>query len=320
MKKFYFVLVYCFLISIPSRQQSGADSIVQKRDSSLLVFSRDSVSVTTKSDSLADYIADSLARQFEERMKMERISKFQRVISQQPLLPFTQKPVESNIYRRTDNGNETLFYFLVGLLFYFAGIKFFFGKYVDNLATLFFRVTMRQQQIREQLLQTPLASLLLNILFVVSSGMYLSLLARYYNFTVFGGFWITFLYAMAFLSAIYIGKFVILKITGWIFNISSATDTYIFIVFLVNKMIGIFLLPLIILLSFPNRYLMPVVVLLSYVMLVLLFGYRFINSFRPIRSEIKVNRFHYFIYLCAFEIAPLLLIYKVVLTFVERTI
>ena len=173
---------------MPSRQQSGADSGVQNRDSSLLILSRDSISLPGKVDSVANYIADSLAKQIEEREKKEKISKFQKVISQQPLLPFTQKPVESNIYRRNENGNETLFYFLVGLLFYFAGIKLFFGKYVDNLATLFFRVTMRQQQIREQLLQTPLASLLLNILFVVCSGMYLSLLAKYYNFTVFGTF------------------------------------------------------------------------------------------------------------------------------------
>jgi hypothetical protein len=50
-----------------------------------------------------------------------------------------------------------------------------------------------------------------------------------------------------------------------------------------------------------------------------LFIYRFIISYTPIRNEIKLNRFHFFIYLCAFEIAPLLLIYKVLLIFVERS-
>ena len=319
MKKF-FILFICFLFtSLSSRPQSSEETERQKKDSSVLLIAKDSQTFPNKVDSVAMYIADSVAKQVAERDKRERISRFQKVIIQHPLFAFSHSPVKSNVYRRKEGENETLFYFLLALLLYFAGIKFFFGKYVDNLATLFFRVTMRQQQIRDQLLQTPLASLLLNILFVVCSGLYLSLIARYYEFTVFGGFWTTFLYAMGFVSAIYVGKFMILKITGWIFNISSATDTYIFIVFLVNKMIGIFLLPLIILLSFPNRYLLPVVILLSYIMLVLLFGYRFINSFRPIRSEIKVNRFHFFLYLCAFEIAPLLLIYKVLLAFVERS-
>lgn len=272
-----------------------------------------------KIDSTAILIADSIAKEALYEQKKIRIEQFQLVLRNHPLLPFNKKSVESNVYRRKQDNDEALFYFLVGVLFYFACIRLFFGKYIDNLTTLFFRVTMRQQQIREQLLQTPLPSLLLNILFVVSSGLYLALLARYYNFTFFGNFWITFLYAISFVSAIYLGKYMVLKITGWVFNITNATDTYIFIVFLVNKMIGIFLLPIVILLSFPNKYLLPVIVHLSFVILTLLLSYRFINSFRPIRSEIKVNRFHFFLYLCAFEIAPLLLIYKVLLAFVERS-
>ena len=320
MKKIFTVFIYCIFISLPSRQQTSADSVVQKKDSlQKSAFKDSAINQAIKIDSMAILIADSLAKEALEKQKKIRIEEFQRVLRQHTHLPFYKKPAESNLYIRNQSDTEGLFYFLVGLLFYFACIRFFFGKYIDNLTTLFFRVTMRQQQIREQLLQTPLPSLLLNILFVVSCGLYLSLLARHYNFSFFGNFWITFLYAIAFVSGIYLGKYVVLKITGWIFNISNATDTYIFIVFLVNKMIGIFLLPIIILLSFPNKYLLPVYLMISYIMLILLLSYRFINSFRPIRSEIKVNRFHFFLYLCAFEIAPLLLIYKVLLAYVERS-
>ena len=318
MKKFFIVFFYCIFISLSSRQQVVADSVLQNRDLSRVVSFTDSLK-NARLDSIAAATRDSIARVTAEREKKERIEKFQFVLKQHPQLPFSRKAVASNLFERTGNENETLFYFLIVLLFYFACIKLFFGKYLDNLTTLFFRVTMRQQQIREQLLQTPLPSLLLNILFVISTGFYLALLSRYYNFKDFGSFWVTFLYAIAFVSGIYVGKYLVLKITGWIFNISSATDTYIFIVFLVNKMIGIFLLPFIVFMAFPNKYLLPVLVMLSYVMLTLLFGYRFFNSFRPIRSEIKVNRFHFFLYLCAFEIAPLLLIYKVLLEFVERS-
>jgi hypothetical protein len=178
---------------------------------------------------------------------------------------------------------------------------------------------MRHQQIREQLLQTPLPSLLLNILFVVSGGYYLSLLARYYEIGIFDNFWMTFLYAILFVSAVYVGKYIALTLTGWIFNISSATGTYIFIVFLVNKMVGIFLLPVIAVMSFANEALLTVLVPVSYLILILFLCYRFLNAYRPIRTEIKVNRFHFFLYLCAFEIAPLLLICKVLLAYVERS-
>jgi len=318
-KKFFILFLYLIFISLPSRQQTRVDSIVQSQDS-LRTAINDSINKQAVTiDSTAVTGADSIAREAAEKQKRARVEKIQRVIKDNPVFIFTRAPVESNLFVRKEQENEALFYFLVGLIFYFACIRLFFGKYLDNLITLFFRVTMRQQQIREQLLQTPLASLLLNILFVISSGLYLALLARHYNFNYFGDLWITFLYAIAFVSGIYLGKYLILKLTGWVFNIQNATDTYIFIVFLVNKMIGIFLLPFIVLMSFPNEFFLAVVILLSYIMLFLFLSYRFINSFRPIRTEIKVTRFHFFLYLCAFEIAPLLLIYKVLLAYVERS-
>lgn len=316
MNKFLVVILYCLFISLPSRQQS-VQSGLQPRDS-LKLSAIDSTN-KVKADSLAAIAADSIAKEEVRIQTLDRLENFQEVLKSHPVFPFKKKPVPSNIFERTGSTGESLFYFLVGVLFYFACIKLFFGKYLDNLITLFFRATMRQQQIREQLLQTPLPSLLLNILFVISAGLYLALLARYYQFDLFGGFWATVLYGIAFVSAVYIGKYLVLEIAGWIFNIRSATGTYIFIVFLVNKMIGIFLLPFIVFMAFPNRVLLPVLVSISYAMLVVMFGYRFLNSFRPIRNEIKVNRFHFFIYLCAFEIAPLLLIYKVLLAFVKSS-
>jgi hypothetical protein len=178
---------------------------------------------------------------------------------------------------------------------------------------------MRQQQVREQLLQTPLASLLLNILFVISASLYLSFLAVYYKVSPYESFWLVFAYCLAFVAIMYTGKFLFLKIIGWIFNVGAATDTYIFIVFMINKIIGIVLLPILVLMAFPHPLLYQFGITLSFMILILLFLYRFFISYRPIRNEIKVNKFHFFIYLCAFEIAPLLLIYKVLLNFVERS-
>ncbi len=67
------------------------------------------------------------------------------------------------------------------MLFYFAVIKLFFAKYLANVLTLFFRASMRQQQLREQVLQSPFPSLLLNILFVFSGGLYGAFLIRFYQ-------------------------------------------------------------------------------------------------------------------------------------------
>ena len=220
---------------------------------------------------------------------------FQAVLRNHPYYNFMGKPRVLLMREREVMNKDSMFYFLFGLLFYFAIIRLFFSKYLDNIITLFFRVTMRQQQLREQLSQTPLPSLLLNILFVISGGMFLAFVILYYNIMPGQNLWLLWGYGCAIVLAIYLGKLIILKIVGWIFNVSNATDTYIFIIFMVNKMIGISLVPVLILMAFPYEPLLPVVITLAFIMLGLSLGYRFIISYKPIRHEIKVSRFHFFV-------------------------
>jgi uncharacterized protein DUF4271 len=301
-----------------------ADSIIKVRVDSTAKARTDSLARKT-SDSLQlvansiKAINDSLELIRVTKLTKEKISDVQTLLASSKHFRFVRGTGESRkLQERQQADKDLLFYVLCGIVLYFAIFKVFFGKYLSNLFTLFFRVTMRQQQIREQLLQTPLPSLLLNILFVVSAGMYLNLLLFYYRLNPVSGFWLGFSYCIALVSLLYLGKLLILKAMGWIFNVSNATNTYLFIVFLVNKMIGMFLLPFIFILAFPHPVIISGMVTLSVILVIALFFYRFIISYRPIRNEINVGRLHFIIYLCAFEIAPLLLIYKVLLMFVDR--
>src|ERR1700759_5257628 len=89
------------------------------------------------------------------------------------------KPVVEIFEIHRPNSKDGLFYLIVAILFYFALVRIFFEKYLNNLMPLFFRVSLRQQQIREQVLQTPLPSLLLNLLFVISGGLFACFLLLY---------------------------------------------------------------------------------------------------------------------------------------------
>ena len=127
------------------------------------------------------------------------------------------------------------------------------------------------------------------------------------------------LYAIFALTIIYLVKFLWLKTAGWLFNLKETADNYIFIVFIINKIIGIFLLPILVLMAFSTPEILDVVMVISWIGLGGLLIYRFILTFAAVHNQINVNLFHFFLYLCAFEIAPLLLIYKALLLFFERT-
>ncbi|MHA4843797.1 DUF4271 domain-containing protein [Flavitalea antarctica] len=291
------------------------DSLNQVRSDSLKRKTADSLRVVADRTRALN---DSLETVRTNQLIVSRVSAIREVLRQHKYIPFSAGATTRKLEEREVTDKDLLFYFLCGLVLYFAIIRLFFGKYLSNLFTLFFRVTMRQQQIREQLLQTPLPSLLLNILFAISAGMYLNLLLFHHQKNPVEDFWLNFSYCVVGVSLLYLGKLLILTAMGWIFNVSNATKTYLFIVFLVNKMLGMFLLPFLFILAFPHPVIISGMVTLSYILVIALFFYRFIISFRPVRSEINVGRLHFIIYLCAFEIAPLLLIYKVLLMFVEK--
>ena len=223
-------------------------------------------------------------------------------------------------YVKADNlrkvqGKDMLFYALVFLFLMYALLKTAFPKYFTDLFRLFFRTTLKQRQISEQLIQTPLPSLLLNGFFVISAGMYITFILEHYGLDPTGNFWLLFLYCVAGLSAIYFVKFIGLKISGWVFNMREAADSYIFIIFIINKMLGILVLPFLVLLAFTSGDVYTVSLTISLLMVTGLLGYRFVLTYATVRNQVSVNPFHFFIYLCAFEIAPLLLIYKALLVF-----
>ena len=243
----------------------------------------------------------------------------QQILLRHPWLGFKTEPltIQSDIKKFT--GKEILFYSLIVLLLSFALLRQAFPKYFSDLFRLFFRTTIKQRQIKEQLMQTPLPSLLLNGFFVISGGLYINLLLDHYQVKPVTNFWLSFVYCMIGLSGIYFLKFLGLKLSGWLFNMQEAADSYIFIVFVVNKIIGIVLLPFLVMLAFMQHQAHSAVLVLSWCTIGTLLIYRLVLTYAAVRNQIKVNPFHFFLYLCAFEFAPILLLYKGLLVFLRQT-
>jgi hypothetical protein len=172
---------------------------------------------------------------------------------------------------------------------------------------------MKQRQISEQLMQTRFPSLIFNMFYVASAGLYIDFMLFYFGIMPVRNFWLLYVYCCLGLALIYFGKFIGLKVIGWLLNMQKAADSYIFIVFIINKVIGIFLLPFLILIAFSNEPVYSISLVLSWVGIGALAIYRLILGFATIRNEVRFNLFHFFLYLCAFEIVPLLLIYKLLL-------
>ena len=235
-----------------------------------------------------------------------------------PFYRFTN-PVRFTVTLRQWQGKEAIFYAMMALLIFFALIRNGFSRYIKDLFKIFFRTTVNQRQIKEQLLQSPLPSLLLNIFFLLSVGMFVTLVMQYFKLGQGYNFWMLFLYAVLGLAGIYGVKYLSLKLLGWILQVSDSTDNYIFIVFATNKVMGIAILPFLVALAFSYGFLSQAAMNLSIVVIVCLFAYRFFLSYMTIHRQVKIHFFHFLLYLCAFELVPLLLINKLLFSLLGET-
>jgi hypothetical protein len=325
-KRSVLFLIFCFQIILVRAQSTSdssgqADTLKVPNPPSDTVKERAVVRKTVKisRDSVITYYTDTLRFSAVKPMDYDHLPlSWMEVLDDQVFFNFSGKPVRVRSDRYQPVSYDGMFYLLIILLFYFAIIKLFFGKYLANLLTIFFKASMRQQQLREQVLQSPFPSLLLNLLFVFAGGLYAAFLTRFYQVGNPDHFWLHFVYGVGILVVLYLLKYVILRVTGWIFNINRAVETYLFVIFMTNKIIGVFLLPFLVLISFAGPVITEISVTLSLIMIGIFYVYRFVASYATLHKEIKISGLHFILYLCALEIAPLLLIYKVLVAYLEK--
>lgn len=206
------------------------------------------------------------------------------------------------------------FYLLLALVLLLGGIRSADPKYFFSLLRSFRNPSGTDRIAREGIQSAVLPNLLMNLFFGVTAAAFVYYLLRLYGparaplspglllLSLSGG--------MVF---IYLLKWAAMRFTGWAFRVEEVTDQYLFNVFLINKMIGMALLPFVVMLAFfPAAWMGPVVII-SLVITGLLILNRYTRSWSVFGSFFQYSRFHFFTYLCASEILPLAILLKLLL-------
>ena len=205
---------------------------------------------------------------------------------------------------------DVVFFVLVFILFFLGLIRTAFPKYFNSIFSLSFQATFRQTQTREQMAQNVIPAFMLNILFILSGGLFIALLAEFNKWTT-TPFWEFFIYSTSILAIIYLIKYFVILFTGWVFNATESAAEYRFIVFLINKLIGILLIPTLFLMAYADDDIKKISITIGICLAVFMIALRYLVSVARIRKNLRIPAFHFFIYLCAVEVMPLLVIYKI---------
>ena len=211
------------------------------------------------------------------------------------------------------------FYLLLLLVGILGMIRANWPRYFHNLWRAFWQGTAPSPALRSQLEDAGQPALLMNGLFALTGGAYIYYLARLYTQSpISDSPAIAMGSLVASVGLVYLFKWAAIQASGWAFGVKSITGSYLFNVFLINKIMAIMLLPFILLLAFGSKTWSAPVAGISVVLVAGLLLLRYIRSWPMLRAFFSNSHFHFLTYFCASEILPLAILTKLLLPFLGR--
>ena len=227
-------------------------------------------------------------------------------------------PASLAVTKKKQDQEPVFFYIIVAMLIVLAVMKTVYSRYFSTLFRVFFNTSLRQNQLTDQLEQAKLPSLIFNIFFVITAGIYVYVLLHYFVLDEEKPDLYLVALCAAAVGACYFVKYLALQFSGWVTGYKAEANIYTFIIFLLNKVIGILLLPVVILVLFSSHRIADFAVFSSLIMLGLILLLRFFRSYSLLQNRLKVSRFHFLLYILGFEIMPLALIFKASMLFLGK--
>lgn len=192
-------------------------------------------------------------------------------------------------------------------------VRIFYRKNISEITRAFLSMSITGQLMREENILQQRASIILTLIFNLTAAYIVwqfgSALAQQLPFSLndFGRF----LFFAFLISIIYSIKYVVLRLAGFIFETSQEMDAYIFNIFLSNNIFGMVLFPIaVILFLYPqlsdSRLILSVIIVLA----LLFYIFRLLRGILIGRASSGYTPVYLFLYICALEIAPLMVLLK----------
>ena len=205
---------------------------------------------------------------------------------------------------------DWIFYLFTCCLFYVGIMRLLFPRYMGNLFLVFRNVVHRQKQLRDQVAQNALPSLLLNLFYCISGGIFLFFFWRPEMTNAQWSPHTSIFTLIALLIVIGLGKFMLVILAGWLSGRHKEAESYLFIIFMINKVGGILLLPVSLMLAYRMNADRAIWIYIAWFLLGILFMVRLFRTYDFVSKALKINILHFVLMVFSFEVLPILLIGK----------
>ncbi len=207
-----------------------------------------------------------------------------------------------------------LFWLMIGVLFFLAIVATMYRSYLQKLFEAGLNGNILNSMYRERGGVALVPYLATYLIFILVGGAFISLLVKYFAGNAIDlGQGALFACSALVLFILIVLKHAVLRFIAVVFPIDKEMSLYSFTIGIFNQVLGLLLLPLVMVAAFANDSISIITLYVSVGLILLLFLFR---SFRGLLIGNKFlfdNKFHFFIYLCVVEIAPVIVLFKIII-------
>jgi len=231
---------------------------------------------------------------------------------QQKYKNFKKKENPYQLGKSIPKGNVYLLGFIFIMLVVFAILKNAFSKQLSAIVQSFFSNRILNNINKEDNLFSSWPFLLLFIQFGFILGMFFFLVAQYYNmYQAQDGF--KFFFSISLIIIVFYAlKLILLRFLGFLFNMQKPVGEYISILYLSYFNASLLFIPLVVAFALSPLKYGAIYIGIAVLLLVVIFAFQLLRAGVTILSNNKFSKMHLFLYFCALEICPILILIKTI--------
>ncbi len=221
--------------------------------------------------------------------------------------PLTAKEKESN-YRRF------LFITVLVMLIFLTLVVTIFRLLIGKIWQAFLNDNLLNQLLREQSAGMTLAYSILYVVFFMNAGLFAYLALRHLEIEPAKSNFASLLVCTGAITGFFLIKHLVLYLISAIFPVAKEVGSYQFTIVVFNIIIGFFLAPLILLIAYAPAEMTHYVIYGTFLLLVLAYLFLSLRGLFIANRFIAWHKFHFLLYLCTVELAPIMVIIKLVIS------
>jgi hypothetical protein len=223
---------------------------------------------------------------------------------------FKPEPPGKILIKNSGRQPQWIFVLLILQLLVLIYLKTSYFKRIEEYIRAYFNVNLSQQLFRDQESVLSFQVIVMMLNFLMSCSMLIYLFIDYYFQPAYINSFAVFLQIIIGVTIIYSAKYAGYLSLQNVFPFSDEISLFSFNYFLNQKLVGVVLIPFIYTAAYGTMPISKYFLFISALLFLLSIGIRSFKGILIGAKHLRKNPFHFLLYICTFEIAPLLILIK----------